>query len=147
MQLAAIVTDAATVDTSPQSFDARSQNDVALRIGPIVEFAMFAFATGCDTSCVSPSYHWNASGSEPLTAAATVIESPITALPPCGCTRIDGAVHGVTVMMIVSLRANAPQLFVASTQYAVVAGGETLIDDQVAPSSGVRLSGAAPAYH
>src|SRR4051794_21274479 len=45
MQLAAIVTGAATVDTSPQSFDARSQNDVALRMGPIVVFAMFAFAT------------------------------------------------------------------------------------------------------
>ena len=106
----------ALLDASPQSFVARNQNDVAATIGPAVMLEVFAFATGCEMSPRNPSYHCSVIGCDPATPAASVIVSPLTACPPFGCTMIFGATHGTTVIVIVSARANAPQLFAASSQ-------------------------------
>ena len=70
-----------------------------------------------------------------MTASEPVV--PMRTSPPTGCTTIAGASHGVTAIVIVSLSIEAPQLFVARTQYVDVAAGRTTSVCPVSPASAV----------
>ena len=61
--------------------------------------------------------------------------------PPAGCTRMRGAVQGVTVMTIESLAIDAPQVLLTRNQYVVVIDGVTMIE-LPAPAEVVVTPGA-----
>src|SRR5260370_1128958 len=100
---------------SPQSLVACRVNVAAEKRGPTVTVSVVAFTIG-EPFCI----HCSEIGSDPLTIAERVIESPATNWPPVGGMTTSGTSHRATRMVIELLTAEAPQSLVAFTQYEVV---------------------------
>jgi hypothetical protein len=140
------VTRAVVVFAVPQLFMTLAQYEVVV-VGLTLTAALFPPGIGVDVSPAVPTYHCTASGGVPFAASWSVAVPPLTIDELLGSMRIAGGTQaGVTVTVAVQLYA-LPQLFVTSTQYAVVALGAMLSVVPVAPLAGFVMSGAVPVYH
>src|SRR5258706_364613 len=116
IQFGTIVSRTVVLSASPHSLDTCSQYDVDDTSDGTARIADVPLFAGREVSGNVPSYHWNAIGWVPVTSAKRVAPKPVTTSPPAGCTTIFGALHGSTVMVMVLLSADEPQVFDARTQ-------------------------------